>query len=57
LAAIIGHDLQIDQPIYEIFQVLGILLLDKTPAKKLFNKSENQYVKEQNYNQLSFNFF
>lgn len=54
---IVGHDLQIDLPIYEILQVSGISLFDKTPVKELFNKSENQYVKEQNYNQLSFNFF
>lgn len=57
LVAIIGHDLQIDRPIYEILQVSGISLLDKTPVKELFNKSENQYVKEQNYNQLYSNFF
>jgi len=57
LITIVGHNLQIDRPIYEILQVLEISLLDKTPVKELFNKSDNQYVKEQNYNQLSFNFF
>lgn len=57
MITIVGHNLQIDRPIYEILQVSGISLLDKTPVKELFNKSENQYVKEQNYNQLYSNFF
>lgn len=57
LVAIVGHDLKIKRPTYEILQVLGISLLDKTPVKELFSKIDNQYVKEQNYNQMSISFF
>ena len=57
LVAIVGHDLKIDRSTYEILQVLGISLLDKTPVKELFNKIEYQHVKEQNYKQLSISFF
>ena len=55
LVAIIGYDLKIDRSTYEILQVLGISLLDKTPIKELFAKIEYKDVKEQNYNQLSIN--
>jgi hypothetical protein len=54
LVAIIGHDLKIDRSTYEILQVLGISLLDKTPVKELFTNVDYKDVKEQNYNQLLF---
>jgi hypothetical protein len=54
LVAIIGHDLKIDRSTYEILQVLGISLLDKTPVKELFTNVDNKDVKELNYNQLLF---
>lgn len=57
LVAILGHDLEIERPTYEILQVLGISLLDKTPVKELFSKKEYQEVKEQNNNQLSLSLF
>jgi len=57
LVAIVGYELQIERSTYEILQILGISLLDKTPVKELFNKTDNQYIKEQDYNQLSFSFF
>ena len=57
LVAIVGHDLQIDRSTYEVLQILGISLLDKTPINELFTNIDTSNVKEQNYNQLSLNFF
>ena len=57
LVAIIGHDLKIDRSTYEILQVLGISLLDKTPVKELFTKIDYKDVKELYNNQLSINLF
>ena len=57
LVAIIGKELKLDRSTYEILQVLGISLLDKTPVKELFRKINNQYVKERDCNQLKINFF
>jgi hypothetical protein len=57
LVAIVGHDLKIDRSTYEILQVLGISLLDKTPVKELFTNVDYKDVKERNYNQLSINLF
>jgi IS4 transposase len=54
LVAIIGHDLKIDRSTYEILQVLGISLLDKTPVKELFTNVDYKDVKELDYNQLLF---
>lgn len=54
LVAIIGHDLKIDRSTYEILQVLGISLLDKTPVKELFANVDYKDVKELNYNELLF---
>ena len=53
LVAIMGYDLKIERSIYEILQVLGISLLDKTPVKELFTNIDYKDVKELNYNQLS----
>lgn len=57
LVAIVGHDLQINRSTYEILQILGISLLDKTPVNELFTNIDTSDVKEQNYNQLSLSFF
>ena len=56
LVAIIGYDLRIDRSTYEILQVLGISLLDKTPVKELFAKLEYKDIKELNFNQLEISF-
>ena len=57
LVAIVEHDLKINRSTYEVLQVLGISLLDKTPMIELFNNAENNDVKELLYNQqLSLNF-
>jgi hypothetical protein len=57
MVAIVGHDLKINRSTYEILQVLGISLLDKTPINELFKNIDYKNVKEQNYNQLSLNLF
>jgi len=57
LVAIVGYDLNIDFTTYEILQVLGISLLDKTPVKELFTNIDYKDVKELDYNQLSIRFF
>jgi len=55
LVAIVGHDLKIDRTTYEILQILGISLLDKTPVKELFTNTDYNDVKELYHNQLSLN--
>jgi hypothetical protein len=57
LVAIVGNDLKINCSTYEILQVLGISLLDKTPVKELFTNIDYNDVKELNYNQLSLSLF
>jgi hypothetical protein len=57
LVTIVGHELNIDRSTYEILQVLGISLLDKTPVIELFTNTDYKDVKEQNYNQLSLSLF
>jgi hypothetical protein len=57
IVAIIAHDLEIERSTYEILQILGISLLDKTPVKELFTNIDYNNVKELSYNQLSLNLF
>ena len=57
LVAIVAQDLKIDRSIYEILQILGISLLDKTPVNELFTNIDYNNVKELNYNQLSLSLF
>lgn len=57
LVAIVGSDLKINRSTYEILQVLGISLLDKTPVKELFTNIDYNDVKELGYKQLSLNLF
>ena len=52
IVLILKKKLKIEQSIYEILQVLSINIFDKEPIYQLFNKSNLQYFKEQNYNQL-----
>jgi len=54
LVAIVGYDLKIDRSTYEILQVLGISLLDKTPVNELFTNIDYKDVNELDYNQLLF---
>jgi len=57
MVAIVGHNLQIDRSTYEILQILGISLMDKTPVIELFSNIDINDVKERNDNQLSLNLF
>ncbi len=53
LLLLLGHVLKIDRSTYEILQILGILLLDKTPVLELFTSIDYKDVKELNCKQLS----
>jgi len=57
LVAIVGAELKINRPTYEILQVLGISLLDKTPVIELLSVIEYKNIKEQFSNQLTLNLF
>ena len=57
LISILAKELKIDRSIYEILQILGISLLDKTPVKELLINTDYKNVKELNYNILLFNDF
>lgn len=52
LVAIIKEKLKSAYSTYEILQILGTSLLDKTPINQLLQKKNNQDVKELLYNQL-----
>lgn len=55
LIAIVAKKLKTERTIYEILQILGKSLLDKTPINQLLNKSDCQNVKERDCNLLLFN--
>ena len=57
LVAIVAEELKTGRQTYEILQVLGISLLDKTPINELLTKSDYKNVKERIVNQLSLNIF
>jgi hypothetical protein len=57
MVAIIGKDLKINRTTYEILQILGMSLLDKTPVNELFTKTDYKDVKERNSNQLKISWF
>ena len=57
LVAIIAQELKTGRQTYEILQVLGISLLDKTPINELLKKSDYKNVKERTVKQLSLNLF
>lgn len=57
LVAIVGKELKIERSTYEILQVLGISLLDKTPVNELFTNTDYNDAKELNYKQLSLSLF
>jgi len=52
LVAIVAEDLKTGRSTYEILQVIGISLLDKTPVNELLKRIDYKDVKELNYNQL-----
>jgi len=57
LVAIVGTELKIERSTYEILQVLGISLLDKTPVRELLKNVNYNDVKEPFDNQLSLSLF
>jgi hypothetical protein len=57
LVAIVGIELKISRSTYEILQVLGISLLDKTPISELLAIIDYKDVKEPICKQLSLNLF
>lgn len=57
LVAIIAAELKTGRSTYEILQVLGVSLLDKTPVNELLIKLDYQDVKELNCKQLSLSLF
>ena len=46
LVAIVRHDMQLERSIYEILQILGISLTDKTHLRDLFDKKNINDVKD-----------
>ena len=46
LVSILKHDLQLDRSTYEILQILDLSLLDKTPLRNLFDKSNFNHFNE-----------
>lgn len=57
LVAIVGNELKIERSTYEILQVIGISLLDKTPVNELFANLDYKDVKELDCKQLSLSLF
>ena len=57
LVAIIEKDLMINRSTYEVLQVLGISLLDKSSIGELFFNADKNDVKELPSKQLTLNFF
>lgn len=47
LVAIMQHDMKLDRSTYEVLQILGISLTNKTPLRDLFSKTKFNDVKEQ----------
>ena len=46
LVAIVHHDMKLERSIYEVLQILGISLTDKTNLRNLFYKSNFKNVKD-----------
>lgn len=57
LVAIVGKELKINRSTYEILQIIGISLLDKSSINELLANNDYKDVKEPNHKQLSLNLF
>ncbi|NQV76352.1 MAG: IS4 family transposase [Bacteroidetes bacterium] len=57
LVAIVAEELKTNRSTYEILQVIGISLLDKTTVNELLKNIDYKDVKEPNCNQLSLSLF
>lgn len=53
LVAIAKKKFMLKQTLYEILQILSISIFEKVPINQLFQETQLQYFKEQNYKQLS----
>ena len=56
LVAIVANALQTERTLYEILQILGPSLLDKTPVRELLTKYDYKNIKEPDGNLLLFNY-
>ena len=54
LVAIVQHDLQLKRSTYEVLQILGVSLTDKTPLYDLSNNNQLNDFKELNYSNGQF---
>jgi hypothetical protein len=52
LVAILKKELELEARMYEILQVLGIMLFEKMPAKSLFSADIQNFSKNELRNQL-----
>ena len=52
LVAILKKELGLEASLYEILQVLGVMLFEKTPVKSLFSADFNKFSKSHLHNQL-----
>ena len=57
LVAIVAQQLKINRSTYEVLQILGISLLDKTPVNELFKNIDYNNVNEKECKQLSIHLF
>jgi uncharacterized protein YaaW (UPF0174 family) len=51
----IGYELKVERPIYEILQILSISLMDKKPIREILANCDHKNVKELDYKQLKIN--
>ncbi len=52
LVAITKKKFLLKQSLYEILQILSISIFEKMPINQLFQKTQQQYFKDLNHNQL-----
>ena len=52
LVAVVANKLKVERPIYEILQILGVSLLDRTPVNEILTEHDYKNVKELSYKQL-----
>ena len=52
LVAIVKKELSLKTSMYEILQVLGITLFEKTPIKTVFSPNLHNFTQGDSYNQL-----
>jgi hypothetical protein len=57
LVAIAGKELKFERSTYEILQILGVSLLDKSPVNELFKNTDYNNPKNIDCNQLNINLF